>query len=248
MRITGIASTDAETVAVRFDDIGTGYWVVPVGAPDPQNSGELGWGIAADFGNNLPIGFRHLLFAATDKTGQSGQQLSLEVCTTAPYPDNLNACSPKTKPPQTILSLVWDTNVDLDLRLVTPSGSVVGGKSFSTLSASDGGISDTALKAPDVGILDRDSNGSCVLDGLRREDVSWQGKAPPGRYQVYVNLYDACGQASVRFKVVLYLAESLPDGTWRLNEQPALAEGEVLRNSANGGSGPGLFVTEFNLQ
>ena len=126
MRITGIALTDAETVAVRFDDIGTGYWVVPVGAPDSAEQRRARVGdSAADFGNNLPIGFRHLLFAATDKTGQSGQQLSLEVCTMAPYPDNLNACRPEAKPPQAIVSWCGTPTPILDVLLETPSGSVV---------------------------------------------------------------------------------------------------------------------------
>ena len=52
--MTGYASVDTEAVAVRFRDLGQGYWVVPVGTPDPQNSGELAWSMTTSFGDIVP--------------------------------------------------------------------------------------------------------------------------------------------------------------------------------------------------
>src|SRR4051794_3525581 len=41
--LSGRASPDAVAVAIRFTDLGSGYWVLPVDGPDPQNNGELTW-------------------------------------------------------------------------------------------------------------------------------------------------------------------------------------------------------------
>jgi len=246
--MTGHASVDAEAVAVRFRDLGRGYWVVPVGAPDPQNSGELAWSMTAAFDSDVAPGLHDLLFAAIGGSGNSGAQLPLQACVARPFPDNSNSCDPKLKPPRVVLSLVWDTPVDLDLRVVAPNGKVVGGKAFSTVIPSDGGISESSLKADDTGILDRDANGGCRISGARREDITWKGAPLAGKYQIFVNLFDACGQGSARFSVLAYTAKDLPDGTHQLIEEPTLASGELVSAQANGGAKPGLFVTEINLQ
>src|ERR1019366_6022945 len=39
----GHASPNAQTIEVRFADLGTGYWVVPVGVPDPSANDALTW-------------------------------------------------------------------------------------------------------------------------------------------------------------------------------------------------------------
>ena len=245
--MTGHASVDTEAIAVRFRDLGQGYWVVPVGAPDPQNSGELAWSMTAGFGDVAP-GLHDLLFAAIDSAGNSSAQFPLQVCVARPFPDNSNSCDPKIKPPQVVLSLVWDTDADLDLRVVAPNGKVVGGKAFSTVVPGDGGISESSLKASDTGILNRDANGGCRIGGARREDITWKGAPLAGNYQIFVNLFDACGQGSARFSVLAYTAKNLPDGTHQLVEEPTLASGELVSAQANGGTKPGLFVTEINLQ
>ena len=38
--IRGRVTTDASAVALRFAGAGDGYWVLPVGGPDPINNGE----------------------------------------------------------------------------------------------------------------------------------------------------------------------------------------------------------------
>ena len=35
LSVSGHATTDAQAIGMRFTDLGTGYWVVGVGAPDP---------------------------------------------------------------------------------------------------------------------------------------------------------------------------------------------------------------------
>jgi hypothetical protein len=102
--LAGHATTDAQAVGVRFGDMGTGYWIVPVGAPDPSDDGLLTWQASADFGRNLPPGFHELLFAAVGADGSSGTQSELSVCIDLPVPDNLNICVPKRVPPAAVLS------------------------------------------------------------------------------------------------------------------------------------------------
>jgi hypothetical protein len=245
MTISGHTTTDAQTVAVRFAGLGSGYWVVPVGGPDPTDNGLLTWSVTADFARDLPAGTQSLLFAAIDGKGASGVQQELPVCVDTPVPDNLNACDPTRAPPAAVLSLAWDTPVDLDLVVQTPAGAVVGGKNATTAApAADGGAN---VPGAGAGVLDRDSNRDCAIDGIQREDVVWQSSPPSGVYQVWADLYSACGQASVRFTVSLWLAEAQPDGTQRLVEHP-FADGELLAQQANAGSSPGLFVGDFILQ
>jgi hypothetical protein len=96
----------------------------------------------------------------------------------------------------------------------------------------------------DAGQLDRDSNSGCVIDGIRHENLVWNKGRPTGRYGIYVNLFDACKQGSVRFEVSVYGAVPDGDGGSHL-ERFYDQTGELLDIQANGGSALGLFVTEF---
>ena len=243
---SGHTTADAQTVAVRFADLGTGYWVVPVGGPDPSDDNLPTWQLTADFGRDLAPGNHDLVFTALTATGASGTQNPIEVCLDTPVPDNLNVCVPRRPPPAAILSLSWDTPVDLDLVIRTPSGVVVGGGNVTGVPSADGGAG-ASTPASD-GVVDRESNRNCVIDDIDRQDIVWQTTPPPGTYEVWVNLFNACHQASVTFNVALWLAETGDGGTKRLVQQPPLASGELLAAQANGGSNPGLFVGEFQLR
>ncbi len=241
---SGHAAIDAQTAGVRFADLGTGYWVVPVGAPDPSDEGLLTWQVSADFGRDLPPGFHELVFAAIGADGSSGTQSVLSVCIDTPVPDNLNVCVPKRLPPAAVLSLDWDAPVDLDLVVETPDGKLIGGKTASRLPPDAGAVATSKSE----GALDRDSNAGCVIDDIDRENVVWQSAPAAGEYQVWVDLFGACGQPAVRFTVTLWIAEAQADGTKRLVKQPPLANGLLVAAQANGGSSRGLFVGDFVLK
>ncbi len=242
MDFAGHASPGAQTVAVRFADVGSGYWVVPVAGPDLSANSFLTWQFTADFSHALAPGPHTLLFAAIDASGASGTQFNIPLCVDTPVPDNFNACAPKRPPPAAVISLSWSNAVDLDLIVQTPSGAMVGGKSVTTAEG------DAAVGADD-GVLDHDSNRDCVIDGIDREDIVWQGPPEPGLYQVWVDLFAACGKPATSFTVSLWLAGARPDGGQELvQQQPPIAVGELLAAQANGGSSPGLFVGQFKLQ
>ena len=173
--------------------------------------------------------------------GASGVETSLSVCVDTSVPDNLNICVPKRVPPAAVLSLSWDTAVDLDIVVETPSGAIIG----QGVSASDAGGGESS-GGP---VLDHDSNANCVIDNIDRDDLVWQSTPETGTYQVWVDLFRACGQPAVTFTVSLWLAETQSDGTQRLVEQsPAVAVGELTADQANDGTSSGLFVGNFVLQ
>jgi hypothetical protein len=242
--LSGHATTDAQAVGVRFPDLGTGYWVLPVGAPDPTDDGLLTWQLAADFARDLAPGNHTLAFAAIAADGASGTESNLSLCVDTPVPDNLNVCIPKRLPPAAVLSLSWDSPVDLDLIVQSPSGATIGGKTGTSVATGTSGTANASN-----GVLDRDSNRDCIIDDIDREDVVWQSSPATGTYEVWVDLFAACGKSGVSFTVSLWLAEPQADGTQKLVQQvPPLATGMLMAAQANGGSSPGLFVGSFALK
>jgi hypothetical protein len=243
--IGGGTSGEAVAVGIRFLDLGTGYWVLPVTGQDPINPGNFIWAATVDFGATIPAGLHPLTVVAIDAAGHGGSQTSSDLCVASDIPDNLSACSPGVAPPATVVSLVWDTPVDLDLRVVTPSGKIVDPKHPSTADAVNGKVDPTA---PGTGIFDTDAGRNCVATGDRRENLVWQQSPALGRYFVYANLYDACGQAAVRFTLSLNRPEPAADGGTPHLTSTFERSGELLASDANAGSALGLFITEFVVQ
>src|SRR5690606_10325482 len=136
---------DAESVAVALrGGGGSGYWVLPVGAPDPQFGDEPAFGFSMVFGREI-AGMQRLRVAAIDAKGDSGTQSELEVCVASRVPDNLNACVPTIAPPELVISLSWDRAADVDLVVVTPSGKQVSSKDPSTLKPASDGSDDESV-------------------------------------------------------------------------------------------------------
>jgi hypothetical protein len=244
-QFTGRVSPDAAAIGVRFASAGAGYWLFPAGSPDPLNGGELAFSAGLDVAPGAPTGSQHLLFVAFDQRGRAGTQFDEELCIAPAIPDNLNACRPTIEPPALVISLSWGAPVDLDLEVVTPDGKLIDPKHPSTV-PSDG---DAGIPAPlpdDAGVLDRDSNAGCAIDGHQREDLVFQQKPPKGHYLVYANLFDSCGQAAARFELSFRASHAgKKAGTYEVVQTYETA-GELLQIQENGGAGRGTFVTEFD--
>jgi hypothetical protein len=248
--LLGRASPDTVAVGLRFADVGSGYWVLPVDGPDPQNNGELVWQTLADFGSDVPAGLHPLRVVAIDGSGHAGVQRELSVCVTPSIPDNLNACQPTTAPPSAVLSLSWDTAVDLDLVVVTPEGRIVDAKHPRTIAPPPPGPSSSGVDAgvtASVGTFDRDSNGGCAIDGVQRENLVFQARPPPGSYLVYASLFDACGQPPVHFRLSLFEPEVTADPKVLHLVESITKKGTLLPLEASGGSTLGTFVTEVTF-
>ena len=248
--VSGIASNDVSAVAVALEGLSTGYWVVPVGPLD-GNTLQPTWDIIADFAPSVPEGFRYLQFAGVDEFGNAGTLNSQRICIANRVPDGFQGCGvtnqallpPSLRTPAAVISLSWDTNVDLDLQVKTPDGRLVEPKNPFTLDPDAG----TTTVPADAGRIDRDSNGNCVIDNIRYENLVWTTTAPKGRYGIYVNLFDSCRQPSVRFNVQVYTAVDGADVGSKVLHSWYSADGILLDFQANGGSNIGLFVNEFDF-
>ena len=240
--ILGRASPTAWSVGVRFVGAGTGWWMVPVGGADPSFNNEVTWQLSTDLGYDLPTGLRAVRLVAIDASGRGGAQRDLRVCVVPPVPDNLHACDPSLAPPDTVVSLAWDNDADLDLVVVTPEGKVVSARQPTT-ALSDGGMVDrAALSDPSTGVLDRNAGAACSRDRIRRENLVWQGAPRPGVYRVYANLFDACRETAVRFRLSVW--RRAEDGHPR---ETLRRDGMLGALAANGGGRLGTFVTDLAL-
>lgn len=243
--LTGTTSSEAVAVGIRFADLGSGYWLLPVAGQDPALPGTFTWAATADFGVGIPPGVHPLTIVAIDAQGHGGTQTKTDLCVASDIPDNLSSCSPSAVPPAAVLSLVWDAPVDLDLRVITPQGKVVDTKHPSTALVTNGKSDPTAKGG---GVFDTDAGRGCVQTGHLRENLGWKEAPLPGRYFVYVSLYDACKQPAVHFTVSLNQPGPVSDGGTRPLNSSFEQTGELLASDADAGTGLGLFVSEFIVQ
>ncbi|MGC4067080.1 MAG: hypothetical protein QM784_21065 [Polyangiaceae bacterium] len=190
--------------------------------------------------DDVTPGYHDVRFVAIDKDGHAGRQIEFPLCVRSRVPDNFNACAPSANAPEAVISLRWDSNVDLDLQVVDPHGNVIDGKQTTSVPVGES-------VDPTAGVLDRDSNAGCVIDGIRYENLVWNTTAPKGRYGIYVNLFDSCKQPVVHFEVAVYGAVSV-DGAGKKLESYYSRSGVLMDYQANAGVGRGLFITEFDFE
>jgi hypothetical protein len=230
----GVVTSDAVAVGVRVADLGTGYWVVPVGVRDPQVPKGSDFNLSASFNFGDPPGHRNLRMVALGGDGNGGTQVDTQLCFASRIPDNGHACDPTVAVPAVVFTLRWDANFDVDLHVVAPDGTDVNPKTNTLQFPVDAGP-----PAPRDPRIDRDSLGHCVPDGLRQEDLVFPSYPAVGPYDIYADPFDACGQPAVRFQLTIWEAGS--DGELHATYTQS---GELLANSVTGGASTGLFVSE----
>lgn len=239
----GLLSVNSASVALEFD-AGSGFWVMPAGTPDVGSDGKLEWKAKVDFSPNIEPGYHDITAAAIGPDGRFGTSITHKICIAGRTADYINACESKVPPPETVISLSWDTNVDLDLQIVTPKGRLVTPKFPTTVEPNeDGALPEGA------GMIDRDSNAACDIDGIRFENLVFDKEKPTrgSTWGIYVDLFDACKQAVVHFDVGVYVAKQGKDGNKRL-VQIGNRQGMLLASQVNGGQteiGTYLFEVTF---
>jgi hypothetical protein len=231
-KLTGNAAKGSSAVAVRFADIGTGYWVVPVGVEDPQTDGELTYEVDYDLDRDAPVGDHKLLITAVDLAGHFGPPSEIPITIASRIPSGA-----------VVVTLEWDAPVDLDLVMTTPWGKTLDPKHPSTIPIQpDSGIDPST---PGIGVLDHDSNGGCAIDGQNEESVVFASAPFPGLYHVYADLFDACGRDSARFTLTVRALDDVDAGTSCIVLQKS---GEVIAPyDVTGGASPGLFLTDLSF-
>lgn len=252
----GTVSADASAVALRFADLGSGYWVRPVAAADLEGgSGGFVWQLSLDVAPDAPPGLHPLRLAAIGPDGRSGTQVETEVCIAPEIPDKRrtasalargNACNPSEPPPALVVSLEWNTPMDLDLVVVTPEGKRVSGKRPTTATPDAGGNID--LRASGIGVLDQDAQEGCRNDGVSRESLVFDETPLAGRYALYVSLFDPCGERSTTFSLSMHTSTSGAEPDTYRQVETFRQGGAALADQADAGLGAGLFVTEFVVQ
>lgn len=240
----GDVTSNSIAVGVRLADMGTGYWVVPVGPPDVMLANANTYNVSAGFDPNDTPGLHPLRFVALDGAGNAGVQTDLQVCIESRIPDNGHACDPTVAPPSAVFSLQWDTNFDLDLHVVTPAGLDYNAKDNPLGEALEAGVRTVPSDLP---FVDRDSLRSCVADGLRQEDLVFPTSLPSGRYHIYVDPFTACGQNQVHFTFTLYKSSGkCPNCNLGVAQKPI--SGELLASQVTGGTQPPLFVEDVVVE
>lgn len=249
----GWATLDSVAVGARIEGLGTGYWVIPTGPVDPQVQGEpvRVWRFVTDF-HAIPPGRHRILVAGIDENGRAGSQTASTLCVNRTIPDNANACDPTRRPPELAVTLSWDSDVDLDLSVVTPEGDIVGAKS-PAVGLGEGGRAnriDLDKNPPGSGFLDLDSNANCRIDGRNQESVVFD-RPRPGTYLVYANLHASCGQKSVRYALTRTQPVQVTPGSGEA-DPPTFTVAETFRTNGtliaiqgNGSTRLGTFVAEL---
>lgn len=240
--LSGRTTEDAHAIAVRFADLGSGWWVRPVQDKNPMYPGERDFQFRHDIGGGAPPGVHTLLLAAIDEAGRRGPAFELEVCVRDDrLPDNLNACDATIPPPALVITLEWDQDVDLDLVVETPGGKRIAHATPTSGEKVDTEVPAGVVKDPTTGRLVRDSNAGCAIDGRNSESVVFQEPPARGTYLIYADLYDACGAPGTLFSAAVYRRVEREDGTFALVED-ARTGGALVDLQATGGGKTPLYV------
>lgn len=243
----GLTTTDAWSVAVAIPDVGTGYWTVPVQGPDVTQNGELVFDMVLEFGRAVPFGVQTVSFSALNEQGEPGPRYDTLVCVLPEVGGtSFAACEPTIAPQHTVVSLTWDTDVDLDLVVVAPNGKIVRPKTPTTVISETGPIPNPEGADPTTGALSRDSNGGCDIDSIRRESLVFVGEPPAGEYRVYASLNATCGRSYVNYRASLFQRRDLEDGGWAVDES-SLGGGQLIALQADGGASLGTLITTLSL-
>ena len=221
--IAGALGSGATAAAIGLEG-DVGYWIVVAGPPDVATPADPSFDATATFAAGIVPGQYTLVVRAVDAEGRFGP----------PRTQTLMAhASPSAPAGDLVITLTWDTESDMDLHVVDPSGQEI----------FHGAMSDQPPpfapqpEAGSYGHLDWDSNANCVLDGKRQESVIWPGRPPAGRYVVRVDAASLCGAPIAHYDV-----EALLDG-----RSLATAQGVAVDESTRAPHDRGAGVTVLDL-
>ncbi|HXJ20178.1 MAG TPA: hypothetical protein VMT03_08085 [Polyangia bacterium] len=220
------------------DDVG--HWIVPASAADPLNAGAYQFQTKLSFSPALPLGTRDLIIRGVDAQGAIGpsQKYTMTIGSTAPAG-------------QLVISLVWDTESDMDLHVLAPNP----GDPTTPIEIYDKnpvGLPPHVAGTPPLtgddlknavaaaGKLDFDSNGNCVIDGRRQENVVFTMPPPSGMYSVLVDAFSLCGQVDAQWQVTATDAygDALDSAQWEATDADT---------RGNHGAGAGRLAFTFSI-
>ena len=218
-------SATAAAVGLQGD---VGYWILPAGVPSVAAPQDPTFGATAVFSQGIILGNYTLVARAVDQNGNFG----------VPSTQVLIAEEPQLNPPATgqlVVTLTWDTESNLNLHVVDPSGDEIYWGNQSTEPPPPNTVPDGGS----FGYMDYDSNANCIIDGLRREDAIWPNPPPPGQYTVRVDAPSLCGQPIANWNVKVILQ----------GDEIARASGVAVDADTRGthGVGAGVLALQFTV-
>jgi hypothetical protein len=191
---TGDVDPQGSAVAIALaGDVG--YWILPTAPPDIAAPGAPTFTAEVSFARTIAPGPRDFVVRAVDGSGRFGKPevRTLDVRSAIPAG-------------HLVVALSWTNDADLDLHVVDPNGVEVFARNVSSFEPPPPGAPQLPPDAThDGGVLDFDSNGQCVPDGLRAEHVVWTDAPPRGHYLVRVDTASLCGLASAYWTVEAFL-------------------------------------------
>jgi hypothetical protein len=193
--IAGALGPSATAASIALDG-DVGYWIVPAGAPDVQSPLNPTFRATASFSRLLTPGAHSLSVRAVDGAGRLG------VATAQP----IDAIASGGSSGQLVVTLTWDTESDLDLHVVDPTGVEIYKGNINSYAPPGPGQPADPTAWERGGLLDVDSNAACVIDGLRAEHVTWKSAPPSGHYVVRVDTFSLCAAADAHWTVAVALA------------------------------------------
>ncbi|MBX3189710.1 MAG: hypothetical protein KF819_21980 [Labilithrix sp.] len=194
-KVSGDLEPTATAIAVGLDG-DPGYWVVPAGLPDVTAPGFPTFVAGVSFAPMLRAGAKSFVARAIDAGGNFGPPLV--------RPLNVNARVPP--PGKLVVSLTWMNQADLDLHVVDPNGTEIWKRNVTSYQPPPpGSPPEPPGTVRQGGVLDFDSNASCVQDGRRAENVVWTTAPPPGRYVARVDTFSLCGQVNAYWRVEVFV-------------------------------------------
>lgn len=206
-----------------------GYWIVPAGAPELAAPDLPTFRAKVSYAANVPLGERQIFARAVSEGKQFGPAKVTSVTIASAIPAG-----------RLVVSLSWDNTADLDLHVVDALGVEVFARNPSSYEPPPPGSPPEPPNTPhDGGILDFDSNGQCVRDGRRRENVVWADPPPKGHYLVRVETSALCGEPAARWRVEAFLE----------GKSVGAAEGQSLESDTvpPHGRGAGRLALEFDV-
>jgi hypothetical protein len=202
-----------------------GYWIVGAGLPNVATPTDPSFAATATFSAGIVPGQYTLVVHAVDAQGRFGAA-GTQVLTAQ--------SSPSAPAGALVVTLTWDTESDMDLRVVDPSGQEI----FHGATSDQPPPFALQPEGGSYGHLDWDSNANCVIDGRREESVIWPNPPPSGPYLVRVDAASMCGQPIARWTVEAVLA----------GQPVGQAQGVAVNASTRGPHDRGAGVTALDFR
>jgi hypothetical protein len=230
-QLKGVVGPNANVAAIGVPG-DNAYWLVPALTPESADSESYDFvttfSVSPDLAESPLVqlnpndGTRAVTLSlrAVDNQGRFGKATTLPLTVDTSEPTGT-----------LVVSLLWDSPVDLDLHIWVPADNDTGySEVWSKMPAADPATRD--------GLLDFDSNTACTIDNRDRENVIWQGAPPSGTYAVRVEAFSLCGLTSAQWHALAYEADGSVVGE---------ASGTLTEASTRGTHGAGAGITAFTF-